>query len=611
MTPRLHSILTAAACAVLLSGTPDVSVAAQGYPRLGLYGSIMGDGYPFLLPNGSLDTTAIAQVARYDEVILDVNPITPYRPDILAALRARNPDIRLLAYVLGHDIWNAADPDSLNHYPTRYRRIVRDNGGFLYNSVTGTYYPGVAVNLAKRDLSGRFVVAEGLADLIHEVAITSGVWDGIFFDVFCHSITWSQDASQQIDFARAGYSSLASFDAAWQAATDTLANRVRRLSGGTPIIVGNCAGSTHTGTFNGWMRENFPLQGGGTWYTNMLNDPQGYFADDRDFAQPAHNYIFSAMQGLNGTQYSAENTRRVRFGLASAALGEGYGVFGPSDRIATTAPYHSYWYDEYSVDLITGRASSDISHTGWLGQALGPAYQMIWAGTNPDAVTNPSFESDVSTGWTFGAFPAGSATLVRDPTTAAVGTSSAKVTVTTPSTVDWYINLTTVGTLAVVPWQQYSVTFWAKASSPRTFKVIMSKSGSGDVAYRSLTVDTQWRQYQLVMQPNQSTTSKLAFYLGLEAGDVWFDDVHFQQGATNLYRRDFQNGSVLVNPAGLSLVVPLTGTFKRILGTAAPSINNGASVTSVTLNPSDALFLIAPNADNIPPAAINDVRLGP
>ncbi|MEO5987486.1 MAG: putative glycoside hydrolase [Candidatus Eisenbacteria bacterium] len=611
MKRRLCIITMASVCATLLSGTLSVSGAAQGYPRLGLYGSIMGDGYPYVLANGSLDTTAIAQVARYDEVILDVNPITPYRPDVLAALRARNPDIRLLAYVLGHDIWNAADPDSLNHYPTRYRRLVRDAGGFLYNSVTNNYYPGVSVNLAKRDLSGRFVVAEGLADLIHEVAIQSGVWDGVFFDVFCHSITWSQDATRKIDFARAGYASIATFDAAWQAATDTLANRIRRLSGGSPIIVGNCAGSAHTQTFNGWMRENFPYQGGGTWYQNMLTDPQGYFADERDFAQPAHNYIFSAMQGASGNQYSAENTAKVRFGLASAALGEGYGVFGPSDRVATTAPYHSYWYDEYAVDLANGRASNSIAHTGWLGQPLGPQYQMIWAGTNPDAVSNPDFETSATTGWSFSAFAPAAATIARDLTSAPVGTSSARISVTASSSVSWYVNLTTLNSIAVYPWLQYSVTFWARASAPRTFEVVASNPGGGSVASRNVTVDTQWRHYQVVLQPNASVSSKLVFYLGAQVGDIWFDDIHFQQGATSLYRRDFQNGTVLVNPSDQLLQVPLGGTFQRILGLVAPGINDGATVTSVSVNPNDALFLLSPNTDIIPPAAVNDMRPGP
>ena len=82
------------------------------------------------------------------------------------------------------------------------------------------------------------------------------------------------------------------------------------------------------------------------------------------------------------------------------------------------------------------------------------------------------------------------------------------------------------------------------------------------------------------------------FCLAADDGDVWLDDVHFQAGATNVYRRDFQNGIVLVNPAAQALTVPLEPTFRRILGTADPVVNDGSMVTEVTVPPSDALFLI-------------------
>ena len=52
--------------------------------------------------------------------------------------------------------------------------------------------------------------------------------------------------------------------------------------------------------------------------------------------------------------------------------------------------------------------------------------------------------------------------------------------------------------------------------------------------------------------------------VGGEAGDVWIDDAHFQQGATSLWRRDFQNGIVLVNPASQTLSAPLGATPKYV-----------------------------------------------
>lgn len=610
MNPRRLLTLWAVAAA-LLSGADAHPAAAAGYPRLGLYGSVTGAGVPFVDGSGNLDTTAIAQVARYDEVILDVNPLAPYRPDIAAALRARNPDIKILAYVLGHDIWPAADADSLNHYPTRYRRLVRDLDGFLYNRVGGGEYPGASVNLARRDAQGRFIVAEGLADLMYDVIVRTGEWDGVFFDVYCYTMSWTQDASQQIDYARAGYASLAQFESAWQAGSDTLANRLRRLSGPSVILAGNCAGSAHQSVFNGWMRENFPFQNGGTWYDNVLSEPHGYFADEANFVQPVHNWIFSALLGGDGAQYSAENARRVRYGLGTAALASGFGVFGPSDRRVQSGPYHSWWYDEYAVDRATGRSSASLEHTGWLGEPLGAPYQMIWAGTNPDAVSNPNFEQSATTGWTFGHFAPAVATLTRDTTTSALGRASARVSITTPSTVGWHVNLTSTTFIPVSVGVSYSVTFWARASSPRVVPITATMPGGGAAATRNVTLGTEWTHYQVILQPTQSATAALAFFLGTQAGDVWFDDVHFQQGATNLWRRDFQHGAVLVNPSDALQQVPMGSSWRRILGTVDLAVNDGSLSSTVSVRPNDALFLLSTSTDVTPPAPIGDVRVIP
>ena len=68
------------------------------------------------------------------------------------------------------------------------------------------------------------------------------------------------------------------------------------------------------------------------------------------------------------------------------------------------------------------------------------------------------------------------------------------------------------------------------------------------------------------------------------------------------WRRDFENGFVLVNPLNTPYNFTwdeLTGSFnrtniKRILGTQAPEVNNGQPVTdTLTLNPFDAIILLA------------------
>lgn len=606
---RTSRVVIAAALAAFSLAAPLAGRAlAQPYPRLGLYGSVLGGGYPYTKPDFTLDSLEIYRAARYHQIVLDVYPISPYRPDIVQAMRALHPQAKFLAYLLAEDIWLTGDADSLRHIPTLIRRTVRDLDGFLYDRNTGGEYNTIAINLAKK-VNGRYVVAEAMADICRDHIIATGLWDGIFTDIFCHTVSWTQNGTGRvIDLTRAGYPSAAALDAAWAEAADTLAARLRRDGGPTFTLVGNCGASSEHAYYNGWMRENFPFQQGGTWASNMLGDvsSRGYFKDDQDYVQPSANWILSASTTAPGSEYQSYNTSRVRFGLGSSSLGEGVHAFAPTKSV-NEAPYHDWWYDEYGVDLATGRSSELLEHTGWLGQALGPARTMVWVSTAPDAVTNTGFEASVSTGWTFAWFSPAVASISRDTGTASQGSSSAKVHITTPSTVEWHVYLSSAGTLNVQAGSSYSATFWCKASAPRVIHVVVGNSGGqGYVA-----VDTTWRQYQVVMTPTTSMPSALTFFLGLEAGDVWFDDVHFQAGATSVWRRDFSNGIVLVNPTELPLDVVLESPFRRLLGTRAPSVNDGSVSATQHLGPSDALFLLRTEVDTTPPAGVRDLRIGP
>jgi len=158
----------------------------------------------------------------------------------------------------------------------------------------------------------------------------------------------------------------------------------------------------------------------------------------------------------------------------------------------------------------------------------------------------------------------------------------------------------------------YAATFWARASTSRSLPVTATLPTGGALASQSVTIGTTWQQYQVILTPATSGHAVLEFFLGTQAGDVWFDDVHFQQGVTNAWRRDFQNGIVLVNPSVFPMQVPLGGTFRRILGTVDPVTNDGTATTTALVPAADALFMIGTAArDTIPPATIKDARLGP
>ncbi|NOT33369.1 MAG: hypothetical protein HOP12_04270 [Candidatus Eisenbacteria bacterium] len=580
--------------------------SAQDYPRLALHARLYGNGFPFIgggTRQGPILDDVVRAAARYHELTIGASPISEYRPDLAIAFRQARPDIHLYAYVIGQDVWEGAtDPDSLVDYISRYRRLVRDNDGFLYNR-QGAHYSTANVNLAKRGLAGRFVVAEGIVALWRDLVLQSGLWDGIFIDQYCNSLGWSQTPSESIDFVRAGYPTFAAFDAAWLAATDTMASQLRRFAGPDFTLVGNCGQGTKYTTFNGWMRENFPFQNGGTWFENMFRTPGGYLTDETRFRAPRHGYNFSATSS-SSTPYSAANTRKLRFGLGSTALGSGLHILGPGDLDALNYPYHWWWFDEYAVNLGTGLADSSQAHTGWLGQPLADAYQMVWVGTNPELVANHDFESDLSS-WSLSSV-AVPASVTRDASTAATGLSSAHITAPVRGSVSYSVIFTATPQNFVTQGQLYSATFWAKASRPDTISVVASAQPTGLVALRDVAVTSEWRQYQVALVPSMSSQTHLQFYLGFLEGELWIDDVHFQAGASSMWRRDFQNGTVLVNPATGPMTVPLGRQFRKIFGLHDPLTNDGSFVTQVTVPPSDALFLIG--SDTTPPAAISDMR---
>ena len=595
----------ALAAAVLLVW--PVPARAQDYPRLGLYGQIRGNGYPLWDSTGAYDTQALDKIARYDEVILDASPITEYRPDAITQLRQRHPGIRLLAYVTGHYIWPGTAPDSTVNYPVRYWRLVRDLDGFLYNKSGDQYglrnLAFANVNIAKRDVNGRYVVAEALAGLFYDAIVSKNLWDGLFVDTYCTTISWSQSLGDSIDYVRAGYPSLQALDAGWSAGTDTLASRLRQLAGGSEILVGNCIPGTKFAWFNGWMAENFPFQNGGTWVENMYRDPGGYFADEKGYRSPRFNHLFSAASDPS-QPYTSDNMRRVRFGLGSASLGEGYGVFGYAGRNVTVSPYHLWWYDEYAVDRATGRSTTLLQNTGWLGPALGPYSQEIWVSGAPDVVANPGFETDVGN-WTFKSTFPGSFT--RDPSTAAVGSASAHAYVSQPEAVSWGSGFQCSNPIMMSAGLPYCATFWAKASAPRQLPVVAGAQGGGELAHGIVSLTTTWKQFQVVFRPVASGSSNLQFFLGDAAGDVWIDDVHLQPGVSSIYRRDFKYGIVLVNPTSLDLDVPLSRSFYRIRGLADPVTNNGTPGRQFLVRANDALFLLG--ADQVKPAAVLDFHI--
>jgi hypothetical protein len=96
-------------------------------------------------------------------------------------------------------------------------------------------------------------------------------------------------------------------------------------------------------------------------------------------------------------------------------------------------------------------------------------------------------------------------------------------------------------------------------------------------------------------------------------GVVWFDELDQNLGAGStkptaawqkgVWRRDFDNGIVLVNPKGNGpQTVTLESSYIKIKGAQDPATNNGQTVTTVTLKDRDGIILLRPKSLTRPAA---------
>lgn len=656
---QLFSVPTVAAGVVSDSGL-DPAVL-KPFPHPYVNGGMSSLGSPFVgIPGdaNALNTDVLNAYARYPLVFVNVTPATDIRPDIMAAMRQLNPQQLIFGYLNSTDTWCPQDGNGNNSYPAGsfYRDMwTTISGGTSCTSSSDRFLwfqdgqrtdaVGTNINLAhyvlNPDTSKRYDVAEDEATTIYAHAVATHKLDGQFLDVYCPGILWMEtpgQASRTFDYQRAGYgtdnadpANRTAFDLGWQAGFLRLSQHLRELAGPDFPIIGNCAqapASLHP-YLNGWDREDYPFQNGGTFFSNILSWPWGYLHQDQNFLNPQYNVIYSIADGIVGSMnpYTSLNQRKMRYGLGSASLGNGWFLYGDGDNgtLTNADSHYNWWFDEDGVitnvlqsDPTYGHAAEGAQYGGWLGNPQSPAYNVLATnfGSVPDLLsTNQGFETagaDPSTipGWTnfFGQGFSGN-TIVRDTTTAAAGQASAKVTVTTTDATNADLTSLITGSYSIAPSTQYTVSFKAKASSSLPINVEL-----GSYAHQTVRADTQWRQYQAVITSSIGqfpATLRLGF--ALQAGTYWIDDVHVQQGETGLWRRDFDKGIVLVNPNSSAITVTLEKPYQKIAGTVNPTLNTGSMVSQVTLagtssdgGTGDALFLLS--VDHVAPSAVTDLR---
>ncbi|MEI7497890.1 MAG: putative glycoside hydrolase [Candidatus Falkowbacteria bacterium] len=279
-----------------------------------------------------------AGLAKFDLVVLDVDTQT-IDPSLFSTLRSLNPDIQTFAYIPSQSV-NIEDLSSW----ARFRNITRDNaeaknrwlkdsnGDYVYFSNTWPTIKFVDIGKGWSD---------DLSDLAKNDVMSRGVWDGIFYDMVFANLSWLNNGN--IDLNQDGKpDSSASVNAYWQKESNKLIEKTRTKTN-APVIANIDIPETYATKLDGYMMENFPAgwMGAGAW-GRLETLYQGRNGQNK----------LDIINVTAGNRYKQDDYQKMRFGLASTLMGDGYFAYDYGDQNHA----QTWWYDEYDVKL--GKAKS-------------------------------------------------------------------------------------------------------------------------------------------------------------------------------------------------------------------------------------------------------------
>src|SRR6185312_1322569 len=107
-------------------------------------------------------------------------------------------------------------------------------------------------------------------------------------------------------------------------------------------------------------------------------------------------------------------------------------------------------------------------------------------------------------------------------------------------------------------------------------------------------VGTSWTQHsaQFTM-PSTVSDGQIKIAVDDTAATTWITGVQLTQVTNPVRRRDFQNGTVLVNGSQAAWPVTLPAGYCHLQGDQNPTLNDGSAASSVTVPAQDSMILVA------------------
>lgn len=269
------------------------------------------------------------ELSKWDVVTLDME-VQHTSPNCFKIMRELNSDIKILAYITSEEITNDGLP--IDYLRQQLKNSI-DERWWLKDRLGNklSQWPGTQM----LNMNSGWV--DYLANFVSQKIMSSGFWDGIFYDNVWQDITW---VNSNIDIYNKGSSqTVKEIDSLWQQGVKNLLTKTRNLIGYDKLIIYNGNGNYYTYA-DGKIFESFPTPWeGGNWSTVMTK----YHQAEISFNEPNYSII------LADTNNSGENYKykKMRFGLTSTLMEDGYFAFD----YGTQDHSQLWWYDEYNVNL--------------------------------------------------------------------------------------------------------------------------------------------------------------------------------------------------------------------------------------------------------------------
>jgi uncharacterized protein (TIGR03437 family) len=432
-----------------------------------------------------------------------------------------------------------------------------------------------------------------LAAWFQQMIFPSGQWDSTYFDILFAEMqgymAYSSDPTVwDFDWSLSGvldYKTKAQTTEMVRTSMQNFLKNLRSQVGSEELLTGNAGPFPELSLapyINGYLSESVNANWGAAksqaGWRNYFDD---YRALNAATQVPRVNLVEGSGGVLNNAPHAAPSAVELqdhRLSMGTTLLGDGFYAFDLYNGLS--APL---WMDEYSVDG-TGTAVEDRSKKGYLGQALSDAVELA---SPLGGVLSANFDSGIPGSFTY------------DPSQVTAQNGWMVITNTNHALPVYTIVSIDSSRIPVTPGRTYMVSFdWRIQTTldagmfigagTESFRLPGTVAGDFGTAHVPFTI---------------AVSGRSGFTWALDgAGQVAITNLKIADGGFGPWRRDFENGFVLVNPfrephtfsaSDLAGALNRTG-MHRINGEQAPNINNGQTVnSSLTLAPFDAIILLA------------------